>query len=156
MTCGRWALGAVACSAAIACGGGEGSGRAVNRPPVVAKGSLSWIPPDAKVSLGVPYEYSVKATDPDIGDAIVRYEWVFSSGASLLAALETAVGSVTHTLAAWPHGTEDGTSAIEVKVRATDSEGAVGQYEAFAVPVVPGALDGLGDPDDPNDPDDPR
>jgi len=146
----RWApwpaITAAACAAAIGCGGGgAGGGRIPNRPPVVDADSLKWVPADAEVALDAPYTYSVKAADMDIGDRIVRYEWIFgdaAGGGSVR--YETAAPSVTHTLDASLVAAEGGVFAAKLLVGATDDKGAAGQRAAFSIPVSPGRA--AGDP----------
>jgi hypothetical protein len=119
-------------------GGAGGEWKAINRPPAVAKGSLAWSPPDAEVAPHAPYTYSVKAADPDVGDAIVGYEWLFGfAETGRFTGYETAAASVAHAFDASPLGNEDGVSAFTVMVRCMDNGGAVGQYEAFSVPAAP-------------------
>jgi len=148
------AVAALTCLAAVClvgCGSDfDDRGRIPNRAPVVTKDSLSWNPPGVKVRLGVPYTYSVRASDPDVGDVIARYEWLFVNLATGWSASRvTAVPSLACTLDAAYVAAEDGASVATVMIRATDNKGAVGQYEVFTIPVAPSELD---DPDDPSEP----
>jgi len=148
------ALVALTCLAAV-CLGGCGSdfddrGRIPNRAPVVTKDSLTWNPPGVKVRLGVPYTYSVRASDPDVGDVIASYEWLFVNLATGWSASRvTPVPSLACMLDAACVVTGDGASVATVMVSATDDKGAVGQYEVFTIPVAPSEPDGPDDPDEP-------
>ncbi|MDR1841183.1 MAG: hypothetical protein LBQ86_04570 [Holophagales bacterium] len=130
-----WAPGSVittiACLIAIGCSGDEtddGKINVQNRPPVIVKDSLTWSPAHDQISLYTPYTYSIRAADPDIGDAVVRYEWLFGNSETGGERYETTISSVTHAF--------DASSVATLSVRATDRNGAAGQYEVFTIPLA--------------------
>ena len=147
---------ALLCLIAVSCGGGNEireskSANIPNKPPIIVSQSLKWDPWHEELELHFPYVFSVSATDPDIADKVVEYEWVFSDGKIAI----TTDPSVEHTFVSpAPESSESGVTvrvrAIDsrgatklsvipltawVRVRATDSRGATGPYETFAIPL---------------------
>ena len=130
------AITSIICLITVGCGGGneekEGyATRLPNRAPTVISQSLSWNPSTDEIELHTPYVYSVKAVDLDFGDVIVSYEWIFSDSETPVI---TNVPIVTYTFTSVVSGSSETSAAI--RVRATDSRGAVGPYETFPVPLT--------------------
>lgn len=93
-----------------------------NQPPVVQ--GATWAPADAAVIKYRMYTYTATATDPDIGDTIIRYEWDFGDGSAVTT---TTQPTTTHAfLAPTPGG---------LKVRATDSRNLVGAWKTIPIPL---------------------
>ena len=98
-----------------------------NRPPV---SQVTTLP--SSLNQNKVYAFAATATDPDAGDSVTQYEWDFGDGTALQS---TPTGATSHTYAS------TFTGPANVKVRATDSRGAVGDWSpAVAFTVVPTQL----------------
>jgi hypothetical protein len=144
----RWLPAATAISigllAAAGCGGGNevgpGRDRSRNRPPIVLKDSLTWLPADGAVVIDLPYVFSVVAIDPDFFDVVDRYEWVFGNidedASDPPEKFETVEPNVAITLNRDLVENDHGVYAVSLKVRARDNWGLWGEYESFYIPVT--------------------
>lgn len=103
--------------------GGDGGVRRGNTLPTITQ--VYYSPGDATLKRYSVYTFQATASDPDIGDAITKYEWDFgdSGGQTVL----TTGSTVNHSFIL--SGTQT------VKVRAYDSSNAPGEYFAGTVAV---------------------
>ena len=134
MLSSRWVAGSTialfVCLIAAGCGGGSEWSEAKpikvpNKPPYIVKGSLNWEPDHPLVVPGIPYDFSVKAVDPDISDRVVMYWWKFAGDEEFTA---TTAPTIRYTF--------DSSSNGKVVVKATDNRGATGPEEELDVPLA--------------------
>ncbi len=95
-----------------------------NTPPVV--NTVGWSPAKNPLERYRPYTFVASATDPDIGDTVVQYEWDFGDGSTPMV---TSASSLSHVYVT------ASTEGFALKVRATDQRGNLGAWSQFKVPV---------------------
>ncbi len=125
---------AVLLAGLAACGGGGQSvsgGSSLPRPNNAPSARVvGHSPGDAPLVRFKPYTFTASATDPDVGDTILKYEWDFADGSALV---QTTGASVTHTYTTSSLTSTDGVAGV--RVRAYDNRGLAGSYLGYAVTV---------------------
>jgi hypothetical protein len=126
----------ITCIIAIGCSDENYPLRVTNRPPVIVKDSLNWVPNDTPIKPDFNYTFSVRAYDPDIGDTIRGFTWEFfdETGVSLSIHRDIPSPEVSQTFVG---PIAESGALYTVSVFATDNRGANGAVETFTIPMAP-------------------
>jgi hypothetical protein len=126
----------ITCIIAIGCSDEHYPIRMANRPPVIVKDSLNWVPNDTMIKPSNNYTFSVRAYDPDIGDTIYKFTWkFFDETGRLLREDDTFSPNIIQNFEG-PIAEFD--ALYTVSVFATDNRGANSAVETFIIPMAPG------------------
>ncbi|MBI4911858.1 MAG: hypothetical protein HY823_03895 [Acidobacteria bacterium] len=104
-------------------GGGTGSPGG-NNPPTVTE--VSYAPADNPLVRFKSYSFAAKASDPDIGDTISKFEWDFGDGTPTV---QTTTGAVQHTFI------QSSSEGLPVQIRAYDNKGLAGSWALARIAV---------------------